>query len=101
MPNVRNFPRAGAFLFVWEYLHLPRRALARFPRRPARFHLTSESPQRFACGGPSDVITFQDAGRVFQAEIYLGAAAGPQLRARLLAVMDSLRVSRRPVSAGA
>jgi hypothetical protein len=92
MPNVRNFPRAGVFLFVWEYPRLTRRALARFPRRPARFRLTSASPQRYVCGGPSDAIAFQDAGRGFQAEIYLGAAAGPQLRARLLAVMDSLRM---------
>lgn len=93
MPNVQAFPRAGAFLFIWEYPNLPRRELAKFPPRPTHFHLTSDSPQRYVCGGPSDSIAFQEAGRAFQADIYLGAGAGPQLRARLLAVMDSLRVA--------
>lgn len=99
MPNVRDFPHAGAFLFVWEYPHLPRRTLARFPHRPTRFRIPSESPQRSVCQGPSYEISFQDAGRAFQAEIYLGPAAGPGIRARLLAAMDSLRVVRRPTSA--
>jgi hypothetical protein len=39
-PNVVNFPRDGAFVFVWEYLgNHSRQALARVPRRPARFRL--------------------------------------------------------------
>src|SRR5579859_488135 len=38
-PNVVDFPRNGAFMFVWEYLHPARRELARLPSRPVRFHL--------------------------------------------------------------
>lgn len=99
MPNVSNFPRAGAFLFMWEYPNLPRRTLTPVPRRPTRFRITSDRPQRYGCQGPSDEIAFQDAGRAFQAEIYLGPATGPGIRARLLAMMDSLRVSWRPARA--
>ncbi len=94
MPNVRAFPRAGAFLFIWEYLNVPRRALKRYPRRPARFLITSETPRRHTCLGPSDTFTFRDAGRVFQVEIYLGPAARDRALARLLSVLDSLRVTR-------
>jgi hypothetical protein len=94
MPNVRDFPRTGAFLFIWEYPHLPQRTLERFPRRLARFRMTSEIPQRFVCQGPSDEIIFQQAGRAFQAEIYVGSAAGPKVRARLLSAIDSLRTGR-------
>jgi hypothetical protein len=94
MPNVESFPRTGAFLFVWEYPNLPRRVLARFPRRPARFRMASERPQRYVCQGPSDEVIFREAGRAFQAELYLGPAAGPRVRARLLATLDSMQVGR-------
>ncbi len=101
MPHVLSFPRTGAFLFMWEYPHLSRRALEQFPLRPVRFRLASDDPVRQSCLGPSDEIAFQDAGRGFQAEIYFGPGAGPSVRARLLAAMDSLRVARRPASAAA
>src|SRR2546421_9615428 len=39
MPNVRDFPRNGGFLFMWEYLRYPRRDLRRVPRRPAHFRI--------------------------------------------------------------
>jgi hypothetical protein len=96
MPNVRAFPRTGAFLFVWEYLHVPRRALDKYPRRAARFRITSQTSRRHTCLGPSDTFTFRDAGRVFQVEIYLGPAARAGTLARLLSVLDSLRVTRAP-----
>lgn len=96
MPNVRAFPRTGAFLFVWEYLHFPRRALGDYPRRPARFRITSETPQRYTCVGPSDTFTFRDGRRVFQVEIYLGADAGAANRQRLLSILDSLHVTPAP-----
>jgi hypothetical protein len=38
-PNVVDLPHNGAFVFVWEYSHYPRRQLARVPRRPVRFSL--------------------------------------------------------------
>lgn len=101
MPNVRAFPRSGAFLFMWEYLNVPRRALKEYPRRPARFRTTSDTPRRYTCEGPSDKFAFRDGGRVFQVEIYLGAAAGPGARARLLSILDSLRVVPRAARAAA
>ena len=92
-PNIVNFPRNGAFVFVWEYLHYPRRQLARVPRRPARFSLPAGQGVRLTCDGPTDGFAFKDAGRVFQVEIYLGPGGGPALRARAAAALDSLRVA--------
>jgi hypothetical protein len=92
MPNISHFPRTGAFLFIWEYPHLAGRALERFPRRPPSFRITSTSPQEPTCQGPSGAILFRSAGGAFQAEIYLGPAAGPDSRARLVAAMNSLRI---------
>jgi hypothetical protein len=91
MPNVVHFSRGGAFLFMWEYPNYPRWALARVPRRPARFRLAAGAGQRQICGGPNDGFSFRDRGRVFQVEIYLGAGAGPKVRAQLRGLMDSLR----------
>jgi hypothetical protein len=94
MPNVVDFPRGGAFLFIWEYVNYPRRALARIPRRPAHFRIPSGVGQRHTCQGPSDGFSFRDGTRVFQVEIYLGVAAGLPVRAQLRDLMDSLRFSR-------
>lgn len=91
MPNVVGFPRGGAFLFMWEYPKYPVRALARVPQRPAQFSIPSGAPQRGVCRGPSDTFSFRDSGRVFQVEIYLGAAAGLTVRTQLRGLMDSLR----------
>jgi hypothetical protein len=92
-PNVVDFPRNGAFVFVWEYLHYPRRSLARVQRRPARFSLATGNGVRLTCDGPDGGFSFKDDGRVFQVEIYLGPDAGPTLRARVAAALDSLRVA--------
>jgi hypothetical protein len=92
-PNIVNFPRNGAFVFVWEYLHYPRRQLARVPRRPARFSLAAGKGVRLTCDGPNSGFGFNDAGRVFQVEVYLGPDAGPALRVRAAGALDSLRVA--------
>jgi hypothetical protein len=91
-PNVIDFPRGGAFIFVWEYLHPSRREFARVPSRPVRFHLAAGGARRQTCDGSSDTFGFKDAGRVFQVEIYLGPRVGPALRGRVVAMLDSLRV---------
>jgi hypothetical protein len=94
-PNVVNFPHGGAFIFVWEYLRsFSRRALARVPGRPTRFQLGDGGGVRQTCDGSSDTFGFKDAGRVFQVEVYLGPGAGRALRARVVAMLDSLRVAR-------
>lgn len=92
-PNVVNFPRDGALLFVWEWLHPSRRGLARVPRRPVRFHPAAGRGVSQTCDGSSDTFGFKDAGRVFQLEVYLGPQVAPTLRARLAATLDSLRVA--------
>jgi hypothetical protein len=92
-PNVVNFPRDGAFVFVWEYLHPSRRGLARVPSRPVRFHLAADGRVRQTCNGPTDTFGFKDAGRVFQVEIYLGPGIRPVLRSSVAAMLDSLRVA--------
>lgn len=91
-PNVVDFPRDGAFVFVWEYLHPSRRGLAREPSRPVRFHLAADGRVRQTCDGPSDTFGFKDAGRVFQVEVYLGPATTPALRGRVVTMLGSMRV---------
>jgi hypothetical protein len=90
-PNVIHFPRDGAFVFVWEYLHPSRRMLAAAPRRPSAFRLAGAKPQRFTCQGPSDGFNFTDENRYFQVEVYLGPAVSPVTRGRTLRILHSLR----------
>jgi hypothetical protein len=92
-PNVVNFPRNGAFVFVWEYLRFPRRQLARVPGGSAHFTLADGRGVRRTCDGPSDELSFKAAGLVFQVEVYLGPAITPALRSRVTTMLDSLRAS--------
>jgi hypothetical protein len=92
-PNVVDFPRDGAFVFVWEYLNFSRRQLGRVPRRPTRFSLTAGKGVRLTCDGANGGFSFKDAGRVFQVEVYLGPGVGPALRGQVAALLDSLRVA--------
>jgi hypothetical protein len=92
-PNVVNFARDGAFVFVWEYLHPSHRGLARVPSRPARFDLAAGGVVRHTCDGSSDTFGFKDAGRVFQVEVYLGPGVGPAFRGRVAAMLASLRAA--------
>jgi hypothetical protein len=91
--NVVDFPRDGAFVFVWEYLHPTRWELARVPTRPVRFHLAAGGGLRQTCDGSSDTLGFNDAGRVFQVEVYIGPQVGPALRDQVAAMLDSMRVT--------
>jgi hypothetical protein len=92
-PNVVNFPRNGAFVFVWEYLHPTRWELVGIPSRPTRFQLTADARVRQTCAGSSDTFGFKDGGRVFQVEVYLGPEVGPALRGRVAAMLASLRAA--------
>ncbi len=91
-PNVVKFPRQGAFIFVWEYLHPTHLQLARTPARPARFQVTDGSGVHLTCYGPSDTLVFKDDGRVFQVEIYIGPTNASPLRSSVAAALDSLHV---------
>lgn len=92
-PNVIDFPRDGAFTFVWEYPAPSARGLARTPRRPVGFHLAAGRRARQTCDGSSRTFDFKDAGRVFRVEVYLGPRAGPAVRRRVAATLDNLRVT--------
>ena len=86
-------PPNGVFLFGWEY---DRPALAGvqrsdFPPRPDHFEL--KGPTGFECLGPSYVVVFREAGRLFQIHVVLGPQAGEDARATALNVLDSLEVS--------
>lgn len=94
MPNVRDFPRAGAFVFIWEYPNYPAADLRRVPPRPTQFHVTQGNPHWYQCAGPSWETSLRASGRVFQIEVYLGPAAGPKVRGRIDAMLDSLTVTR-------
>ena len=93
-PNIENLPRRGAFLLVWEYLHIYKGDLRRVPPRPSRFTVTQDSHRRFECAGPSWTTGFRAAGRVFQVELYLGPAAGRRVRGRVESILVSLVVAR-------
>jgi hypothetical protein len=116
--SVREFPEAGALVFVWEFPP-PRNpaALGRGYRlRPARFRVAQKNPHfaqalarelrilhleaGHACvEGPGSLPSwwsdFRDTGRVFQVEVYLGPAAGEAVSARVNALLDSLKVVPR------
>jgi hypothetical protein len=93
--NVSNLPRAGGFVFVWEYLRPGGPGLNRIPPRPARFMISQGNPHWFECAGPSWGTALRASGRVFQVEVYLGPSAGPMVRAAVDAMLYSLRVERR------
>ncbi len=95
-PNVLNFARNGAFVFVWEYLaSVSPSGLARTPARPGRFHLSPGGSVRQTCDAISDTFAFKDRGRVFQVEVYIGPMTRPALRASVEAMLDSLHVAAR------
>jgi hypothetical protein len=93
-PNVIHFPRDGAFVFVWEYLHPSTRMLAALPLRPTTFRLTDAKSQRLTCSGPSDGFNFKDQNRDLQVEAYFGPDATAATKRKLLALLDSLRAAR-------
>ena len=93
MPNVRHFPRNGAFLFVWEWSHETRSQLARNPQAPPNAIPPAGQPQRYECEGPTWTFGFRRGGRVFQVELYTGPATSRSARAGLMAILKSLRVA--------
>jgi hypothetical protein len=83
----------GVFVFIFEYRSINARQLARFPARPLRFRLGVR--QSYECFGVSHLVRWREAGRAFQAHVYLGPRAGAAGRRDVLAVLDNLRVRPR------
>lgn len=92
-PNVRQWPADGAFLFLWEYPAPSRRELRQLRARPRHLNLAGMHAIGATCQGSSTVLEFRIGRRSFQAELYIGRRAGPRRRARLIAVLESLRPS--------
>ena len=67
MPNIAQFPRAGALLVVWDYLRIRRRDLRYFPVFAPHFRIRASAITGSCI--PSDGRTFRQSGRGFQAEI--------------------------------
>jgi hypothetical protein len=95
-PNIENLPRRGAFLLVWEYVHIDKGHLNKIPPRPPRFTVTQDNPRWFECAGPSWTTDFRTAERDFQVEVHLGREAGKRVRASVEAILDTLVVARAP-----
>jgi hypothetical protein len=98
---LRQMPATGAMVFLFEYRGPTAHDVAREPPRPRRFRLDPRSLAPYECLGRSYMVRFRDHGRVLQAHIYLGRRAGAATRARVLAVLDSLRVRRASPRAAA
>lgn len=117
--NISNFPRAGAIVFVWEF-PIPQKRVDQgrgvLRHRPAVFSVAQQDPQfaktlarelrhlrrkaGHACvegpgSHPSWWSDFDDAGSIFQLEVYLGPAAGYAVRAPMDALLDSFQVASR------
>jgi hypothetical protein len=90
MPNITNLPRGGAFLFIWEYANLSKRALTDFPTRPSHFRIASAHPQRHVCAGPSDTFSFRAANRGLVADVYFGSRVPGRVRTELQLILGSL-----------
>jgi hypothetical protein len=90
-----RLPPRGAFLDGWDagtVAVLGRRAARAFPPRPRHFRLGRFA--RYECMGPSYLLRFRQAGRAFQIHVVLGKRAGPKMRATVLRILDSFRVTR-------
>jgi hypothetical protein len=89
-----RLPPDGVFLFGWEYDRPSLAGVRRsdFPARPEHFELKSRIGSS-ECFGRGYVVTFRQAGRLFQIHLILGPKAGDDERAAALKVLDSLEVS--------
>jgi hypothetical protein len=92
MPALRDFPKNGTLLIVWEYNRLTASGLRHFPPRPAAFKIPVVRYGTRQCAAPSYEILFSIGRRAFQADMYIGATAGRGVRARLASTLDSLRL---------
>jgi hypothetical protein len=90
LPNISNLPRAGAFLLIFERTQLGTADLKQFPRRPTQFQVAQDNPHWNECAGPSWGTVFRTSGRAFQVNVYLGPAAGREVRQRADLTLDSL-----------
>jgi hypothetical protein len=89
-----RLPSSGVFLFGWEYDRPGLSGVRKsdFPPRPHEFTLGRRIG--FECLGPSYVIHFREAGRLFQIHVVLGPKAGDSQRKTALQILESF--SARP-----
>jgi hypothetical protein len=81
-------PARGAAVLLFDYGPVP--ATRDFPRRPRQFLLRQGRFGDYECFGRSYLFRFHTAGHNVQAQVALGRLADATMRARTLAVLDSL-----------
>jgi len=79
-------PPTGAFIYVFEYLG----AHGQIPERRGELELGAEIA--YECMGESRMVTWREGGRAFQAHVYLGPRASPQLEDDARSILNSIQV---------
>jgi hypothetical protein len=79
-------PPDGAFLYVFEYLG----AHGQIPERRGELALGPEVA--YECMGESRMVRWREGGRAFQAHVYLGSRASPQLERDARSILNSIQV---------
>lgn len=80
-------PPDGAFIFVLEDVDQPPPSV---PERAGEIALGPEEP--YECMGTSRMAIWRQAGRVFQAHVYLGPRASEQVRQDVRSILNSIQV---------
>jgi hypothetical protein len=92
---IARLPANGAFVFGWDYGPIAGPfgpSKENFPPKPLHFRLSA--PVRTECFPANDMIAFRAGGQAFQLQVVLGRNAGAALRATVLRILDSFKVTR-------
>jgi hypothetical protein len=83
-------PPDGAFIYLFEYVDLAERWKQRIPERTGEITLGPEVACE--CMGESRKATWRQAGRAFQAHIYIGPRASEELQRDVRSILNSIQV---------
>ena len=89
---LKVLPANGALFVLYEYPH------AGFPPRPKHLHLGALGGPYECWGVKGYLITFEDGGRYFQAQVVFGPHAPASLRAEVNRSLNTLQVDPLPAS---
>lgn len=83
-------PPDGAFIYVFEYVDLAERWKQRIPERTGEITLGPEVA--YECMGESRMAIWRQAGRAFQAHVYIGPRASDELKRDVRSILNSVQV---------